>query len=418
MSLFFSLMFRGYATSWPAALAGIFLATTFLQLAAMTAALSIQTLRQYAYTWLRTVLLWLAAGLLLSFVIGMGVAIAETGSVKEAAAMVRGNPVGAVVLFPFDVFGHVLTAESFVPGLIGWGAAALAIDLGLLGLAMWLDVNFLEASIAVSQKIYQRTQRIRSGAGWSAAATSRGKLPMLPWLGGAGPIARNQLLKLVRGSPRLIIFVVLMGVAICVPAILSRHAGADVTGFFAMQMGMITLMVVRTLPFDFRGDLDHLEQLKSLPLSAAAITVGELFGPVLLLTALHVASVLVAAAFLESGRTVLFAIAAFALPFNWLLFGVENFFFLLFPSRVTPGAAGSFQFFGRMIVESLVRALVLGMLMGIAALFGWVVYLLAGDSWPAALLAAWAWLAMEATLAIPCVAWAFRRFDVSVNTPL
>ena len=70
-------------------------------------------------------------------------------------------------------------------------------------LVLKLDADYLEAAAAVSQKVYEQLQRIRQGGGLSMPATrgaARLRLPGLPWLGGAGPIAWRQVLISLRTS--------------------------------------------------------------------------------------------------------------------------------------------------------------------------------------------------------------------------
>jgi hypothetical protein len=105
------------------------------------------------------------------------------------------------------------------------------------------------------------------------------------------------------------------------------------------------------------------------------------------------------------------------LPFNLLLFALENLLFLWFPTRLMPWTPGDFQMIGRHMLLFFGRILCLGLALGSAAVVGVVVYLIAGRSWPPALIAAWFVLAAYAVGMIPLVALAFRKFDVSRDTP-
>ena len=90
------------------------------------------------------------------------------------------------------------------PTSSGWGAAALAIDLGLLVLILKLDADYLEAAAAISQKIYERIRRAKQGGGVAMPAAprpARFRLPQPPWLGGAGPVAWRQMLLAIRTVP-------------------------------------------------------------------------------------------------------------------------------------------------------------------------------------------------------------------------
>jgi len=99
------------------------------------------------------------------------------------------------------------------------------------------------------------------------------------------------------------------------------------------------------LRFDFRGDLDQIDHLKSLPVSGAAVSVGQLVTPTLLMSLCHLAIVGSVLGVMRRSDPVLLTAAVLCVPFNALLFGVENFIFLLFPTRaaMTPG---DFQGYG------------------------------------------------------------------------
>jgi hypothetical protein len=111
------------------------------------------------------------------------------------------------------------------------------------------------------------------------------------------------------------------------------------------------------------------------------------------------------------------AAAVFSLPFNMLLFGVDNLLFLLFPVRTVAASPGDLQHIGRMMLEMTVKIAVMGLAAGFAALMGLAGYWTGGQSWIAALSCAWLGLSFLAGLTIPCLAWAYARFDVSTDTP-
>jgi hypothetical protein len=105
-------------------------------------------------------------------------------------------------------------------------------------------------------------------------------------------------------------------------------------------------------------------------------------------------------------------------PFNFLLFGLENLFFLLFPTRTLHASPGDFQSFGRQMVVMIAKMFLLGLSAGVAALPGLLAYWLSGWRWPAFALGSWLALVLQAIAVVPFVAWAYRRFDVSTDTPV
>ena len=107
-------------------------------------------------------------------------------SIPELAWSFRNTWTGRVLLAPFEVFSHAILADDYFPDLVCWGAAAPAIDLGLLVLVLKLDADYLEGAAAISQKLYERMQRAKQGGGARAAdLESRGAVahPAAPLAG-------------------------------------------------------------------------------------------------------------------------------------------------------------------------------------------------------------------------------------------
>lgn len=417
IALFLSMVFLQHATLWIAAFAGCFLSLLLIQWFSTAILLIGQTLAERAYTRARRAVLLVV---LVVAAAGVGPAIAggaERGFLPLARAL-RQSTVGCCLLAPFEPFGRTITAPRVLPDLVGWGTLALAVDLCLLGLVMWLDVNYLESAVAVSQKLYQRRQQARrQGGAWVASGRAAWHLPALPWLGGAGPIARKQLITVIRCMRGLVVFLIVGG-AIAVSTLVATRETPNVgVGVLVFQMLLITILFARTLPFDFRGDLDCMDWLKSLPLKSTAIAAGQLITPTLLMTAIHLLVLGVMAPFLDAPPAVLLLVAAFTLPFNFLLFGLENLFFLLFPARIVPATPGDLQHIGRTMVELFVKILALAACCGAAAAWGGLGYFLSGGSQVVFLAMAWLGLAAVASTTVPGLAWAFRKFDVSVDTP-
>lgn len=416
-ALFFSVYFTRYSPLWIASFAGLLLVSLLLQLLAMASALVSETIGEYAYNRVRRGVLVVVFAVI-GIVLWRLLAPVAGQDLWQVVTEFRESLPGRIMLAPFEPFSRTITAGSLFPELLGWGSLALGIDAMLLGLVMWLDVNYLESAIAVSQKLYQRVQRARRGGNaWASEAKARGRLPPFPRLGGAGPIAHSQLLRAMRGAPSLLAFVAILAGIMGAMIAFSGEEPKSFLGVLIGQMVFFTVIFARTLTYDFRGDLDHMDWLKTLPFSPNAMAAGELFAPVLFLTAIHLLLLAATGLFLGQPPLVLLAAGAFSLPFNALLFSLENLIFLLFPSRFTPGTAGSFQFFGRMTVETFVKLAILVLLGGLAAGIGALAYLVFSGSWVAAFVLAWAALIGEAAAMVPCLGWCFRRFDVSLDTP-
>jgi hypothetical protein len=301
--------------------------------------------------------------------------------------------------------------------------AAAAIDLGLLVLILKMDANYLEAAATISQKVYEQLRRTKQGGGLAMPATARGMrihLPRLPWLGGAGPIAWRQLMLAIRTSRHAIITSLGLAAIFLVASLFSarRPGGSILPPGAGVGMTLyLTFVFSLQLPWAFRGDLDHMDFLKTLPISPPALAVGELAGGVVLMTSVQlVMLVLFWAVDPESIRLTL-TVALFAAPFNALILTLSNLLFLLYPVRLMTGTSFDFQSFGRMMLFFMLQMLLLLPLLGIPAAAGGLAYLLTGGSWPVFALTTWLMLLAEEPPLVILVAWAFQRFDPSTETP-
>jgi hypothetical protein len=411
-----SVVFLRHATSWVAALLTMVLGLLFLQYLGIAILLTAQTLGERAHTWgRRIVILVIVAAIALPivpiFLRGMG-----GGGIVGLARLVRQSPVGRIILFPVEPFGLMLTSPRIFPDLLQWTAAAIAVNAALVWLIFRLDADFLESAAARSQVLQARMARARK-LGIAAHAGKAGfSPPMLPYWRGVGPIMWRQITAAVRGS-RGLIMVLFIVAAVAGPAIYGARTSDSraLVSAFVGALAWITVVVAGMIRFDFRGDVDHMEVLKSLPLSGLSVCAGQLAVPVLLLTAFHWA--VIAAMLISRGAVgpVLAIAAALSLPFNALVFLVENLTFLMFPVRAPQGAM-DFQNFGRQTLFFFVKLLVLLVAGGLASLAGlaaWSVTRSTTAAGGAALLI----LSAAAAGLLPLLAWAYSRYDVSLDTP-
>ncbi len=238
----------------------------------------------------------------------------------------------------------------------------------------------------------------------------------MPWLGGAGPIVWRQATSALRQSRQLLLIVVLIGVSIGWPFLLRQAQSLQAVSIGTTTV-WVTVMMTMMLRLDFRGDLDNLDWLKSLPLAPRSVALGELLTPVAVLTVLHWGAIALLAIRSTGPQAWLLPLALLVAPANLVLFGVENFFFLLFPIRTAPGNPFDLQTLGRTVVLLGVKFGVLGVCAALAAAVGGGVYFVTGESPVAGLLAACTVAIGLAVAAVAAVGWAFDRFDVSTDLP-
>jgi len=418
-ALILSLLLMRYSGSWIACLVAVWLTIQFMQLFAMAVVMIGQTLGERVYSAARRgVLLGVVALVVIAAAPRLLAGIHQDP--VELARQVRQTIAGRVLLGPFEVFARGITAQSIFPDLILWGSLALLIDLLMLALVIGLDANYLATAAAASQRRYERVQRLRRGGAGGMRGRTIGaglRVKPLPWLGGGGPIAWRQITSALRSSRRLLILLIIISVGVCA-GVLGNHgeSSSSASAFVGVTIWM-NLFFVSMLKFDFRDELDRLDMLRSLPLRPGAVAAAELVAPVLMLTILQL--ILLAAVGIASPASwsmVLIA-AAYAVPFNLLLVGIENLLFLTYPLRAAGLIAGDMQLFGRQMVVFLCKFLLLAVALGVAAAVGTVGYVLGGQSWPAFGAVAWAALCCVALGMVPLVARAYLRFDPSLDTP-
>jgi hypothetical protein len=414
-TLIFSVLLLRYSGSWIACCVGIWLTVQFMQLFAMAVMLVGQTVGERAYSATRRGVL-IAAALLAT------VAIAPTlmqhpHSLLDFMIQVHGTIAGQVLLLPFDIFAHAITAT--VHDLPKWAIPAFVIDLLMLAVVIGLDANYLETAATVSQKRYERRQRASSGGSRLAdAGEPKFRIPQLPRWGGIGPIAWRQLIGAVRSSRALLILLIVIGIA--GGTFVLQHRGGSLSSLEKLLGAVVwmNMVLISMLKFDFRDELDRLDVLRSLPIRPSAVAAAEMFAPVLVLTVMQATLLIVVTCCVKDAWKVTLPAAAFAVPFNVLYVGIENLLFLMFPLRSAGLIAGDMQLFGRQMVIFPCKFLLLLIALAVTATVGTVGYILGDKSWPAFGAVAWVALSVVALATIPLLARAYARFDPSRDTPL
>lgn len=416
-ALFVTVCLPHYAGGWASALAGTFLTLAFIQLFSVALGLAGQTVAAGTFFRIRWAVI---VGIGLVAVVAWCLGLGETEGADLASSFDawRSSLAGQVLLAPFQVFANTLMAEN--PwDLLGWGSLAAAINLALLGITLWLDAEYLEAVEASSRRLHQRWQRMQRGrAAVRPEAMVAVRIPPLPRCRGVGTIAWRQLTTAARTSYRslaLLLIAAALGGPLLVAAARNGVSMPSLVGLVAVAS---VVLAPRTLTFDFRGDVDYFDQLKSLPLSPIMITLGELLAPVALASTAHLlllGGTILAAP--SSVRPFLLALIPSIPAVNLLHYGLENLIFLLFPARVLPVGRVDFEFFGRMFLETGFKLLWLTICLTLAAVSALWVYLAADQALAAASAVAAFALLTAAAPTILLGAWAFRRFDVSRSLP-
>lgn len=416
----FSLFLRRYAAGVLSGMVGMVLTMAFLQLVPMVLTLLASAIGVRAYNRQRRVLLLLLLAAVAAGLLPAAVGLADRDW-RERLEAVEQSAVAQVLLAPFSWFVNAFTAEVVWPDLLQLAGLGLLVDLLLIGLVFVLDAHYLEASAAVSERVYARQERLRRGGsavgGFVPSGKARLKIPSLPWWGGCGPIAWRQLVTALR-TPSALLSVGLIVVLFVTPAVLSGRAwpGERAALFAVGMMGALGLVVSTLLPFDFRLDLDRMELLKTFPIPTERLVLGQVLVPVALLTGFQFLLVGGLQVCWQRVEPVLLAGAVFLPVVNLLVFEADNLLFLWFPTR-HAAAPGDLQMIGRQVVLWMAKLLVLEVFLLLAFLAGLVAFLVLGESWVGGGIVAWLVLAGCAGAVVPLLGIAFRRFDVSRDLP-
>jgi hypothetical protein len=418
-SLVMAALTRGYAQWFLAACVGLFLMVAFLQLFSMAISLVATSVGAQAYTRGRRLVL-IAVVVAGAVVLQQAGAFAPGNDPRAFLRQVADTSLWKTATWPlrwfFDAFLATTYSELAVSALL-----AVLVNLAFLVLVLGLDAHFLESSAAASARIYARIQRIRraglAGDAPSAGGNARVSLPSLPWWGGIGPTLWRQMTTAMRGLGRLLVILLILGAFLRAPLLTGQREEGELVTRLASALPWLTAFLTTLVPFDFRGDLDRIPLLKTLPLHPWQLAVGELLTPVLLLSAVQWLLLAAAVPIAPESAPWLAVLAAFVFPFNFLLFALENLLFLLFPTRLVAATPGDFQALGRNVLFLLAKMVALGVVMLAAAAVGGLTWFLTGRSVAAGIAAAWPVVAVSGAALVPLVALAFNAFDVGRDTP-
>jgi Putative ABC exporter len=349
---------------------------------------------------------------------------------REVIHALAGSASWQAVSTPLRWFFEMMLAHDAVHLLLYFCLAGV-VNLALVGAIFGLDAHFLEASAAYSARFYARIQqaRGRSVALEETRSTKppRLSLPMPPYLGGVGPIVWRQLTSAMRGMGRLLLILLILGLSLAVPlfAIVANEPGeqprrlpgeGELVGVLLGSSVWLTFFLTTLVPFDFRGDIDRLATLKTLPLPPWRIALAQLIVPTLVLSAMQLLGIgLMLVVFPQQGE-LLAGAALFAPVGTFLLLGIENLLFLVFPVRVMATTPGDIQAMGRNILLVFARLFAVGVVGSAAALVGVAAGLLIGYVW-VGVATAWLTVACGGLALLPFISQAFQAFDVARDTP-
>ncbi len=389
---------------------------------------------------------WLSivGGLLLTATVVYGVKVLlelraddPDGDLFELMSIMMGQRPLVWILFPFQLPFRLLSA----PDLAGWATAFLPV-IGLIAFHLvWVlraDRAFEEAAIAASARRAELLHRWRRQGVGAAPVRGAGRRS-LP-LGHSGhpifAIVWKNLTRLARTSSAAA-FVLLVGLAAAVVGFLLTEGdafpqAADVIGVLSLGwLAVLTLLGPQWVRNDLRGDLEHIDELRTWPLPGHSIVLAEVLSSGLVLTAMQGLLAVVGLTAFASHNTIGLptgVLLGLSLPgllvltaINLLALLFQNAAALLYPAWVrTEIRPGGVEAMGQHILTAgaslllLLLALLGPTGLGAAAAYAGYPYLGWWSLGPGMLLAL-AGIALEFGLLLDWLGQRFERFDPSTE---
>jgi len=355
----------------------------------------------------------------------------ETLGLSEPLEAVReafgSSPVLGAILWPFEPWTRMITARE-APAFLGWLAACLCVWLLAWELTARIPVDFRETSLATSADLAKRLSRMRrGGSSLAGAMTSKPEFGWrVPWVLGRKSFGAVAWLKLTtiarkaRGTflfSALIVLLVTMGMSV---AWREGEAGDGLGGSAALAI-FGTVYLCSGLRFDFRNDLDQMEQIKAWPARPSVVFLATVLPQVLVVSLMLAAGILLRCAVTETFHPGVIGILLVQPLVALAWTSVDNAVFLFAPVRYAPGQDGALQHMGRTVLMSLLRLGLAAVAILVAVIPGVLAGMLAGSFLGASPAAAWVlgatvgWIGLAAMDAGLVVAGGkmLERFDVA-----
>jgi len=351
-----------------------------------------------------------------------GVAVdLSSGGIAGIARGIVGHPVFRALTVPFLPWAQAISATAWTDFLSHF-ALALLLTVALFECTVRLPIDFRELSLATSADVAKKISRVRSGRGAISGGTvsKRALGWKIPWVFGRGPFGAVAWLKLcaiARKSRGTVLFsVVVVGLA----TVLGMQFLREPLGGAIFIALLCTVYLAGGLRFDFRGDLDLLETIKTWPLTPWRVFLATILPEAVLISMLATGAIL--------GRGLVSGLLPFevwlvivATPVVCLLWlALDNAVFLLAPVRFVPGQGSAMQHTGRAVVLVALRLVLLSVVAAVSMLAGLGGRLIAGalewsESWQRAVTygAGTAVVFTALAVLIGVGGWALKRFDVA-----
>lgn len=433
------------STSWVGAFLALLFGFASLQVTAQTEGLFFAAIGERVTARVRWALAILVLGGGTILFLATRASLGPEATLIDIAGEVLRHPVVATLAWITRPFVEIYLAESAAQIAL-WVLVSLGILALEIGILLKLDLAYSEGVIAQGRKFQQAMRRVSSGGGAFAMygpRKTRLRIPPLPRLGGAGPIAWRQFQEMARNQRGVLMIGLTMfawiAMMLVIPATIDeRFPTVDPTdggtyggrvierpGMFegsatsAVVMSLVmTSMLTMNFPFDFRRDLDRMTLLKALPLRSTAIAAGQILPMcVLLLFWQCIGLGFIAIVTQDVSARLAISVLALLPIVNWIVAATDNITFLLLPYRMAVKDPGNVPFMGRLMLVMLAKVLIVAALLGAAAAAGWLATLFIAKSMTLAVVVAGIVLAIACVPLTFLVASSFESFDVAKDIP-
>jgi hypothetical protein len=334
-----------------------------------------------------------------------------------------------MAMSPFRWFVEAILAKHIWPDLVRPSSLCLAVNAALLATVYGLDARLQRRDDAEDEGRAANSESQRP-----ARVRARRALPAFARCGGAGPIAWRQAMIAVRKPQQLGIIILMYFTLLSFLFLIIRTdtgivfirnfdgsteinpVGARLIGALAVTLA---IFIASGISFDFRGDMGQMDVLKAFPAGPLAVTAGQVFVPVVIASAMQWLTLLVVVIALRRLPPGLWAAAVFVPPVSVLVIAVENLPGFWFPMRPRQDLKPEpFEMVGHVLLHPILRMAGYATAAGTTVLVSAAAYFLSGQSFLAAVVAAWFTLAVGGIGLIALLARAFDTFDVSRDAPI
>ena len=292
-----SLLALSYVASYPSALVGIWMLIGVSLLVGMLVSIMSRSAQMAVIKQVRRLMTlgWaVALILLITQALSLVRAAGETPSVSIVASKAIETTIGAYALPPLKWLFAPMVSPAFFPDAVSLLPARLAVIACIVLAIYFFSSRYVETSTGRTDvSMARRKNALRSGV--SGASGGGGwlrkiSLPRFPALGGVGAVAWMQVLHSIRILPRFLVFTVtIVGVVLVIPVMVddTRLKGWNAIGWMAALNCYADFLLLLQLPVGFLGPTSQREMLKSLPIPAWRVAMGQLAGPLVPLATMH-----------------------------------------------------------------------------------------------------------------------------------